>query len=69
MHISDEELILRYYAGDDYVNALPDGGKPRIQLDAQQSLLKIVEQIAKQKKTGQVFIKRPEFSLCLGKKQ
>ena len=29
VHLSDEELILRFFAGDDYVNALPDGGKPR----------------------------------------
>ena len=28
-NVSDEELILRFFAGDDAVNALPNDGKPQ----------------------------------------
>ena len=60
-NISDEELILRFYAGDDYVNALPDGGKPRAYLNGNQPLVKLIEQLAKNKESHQVYIKRPDF--------
>ena len=60
-NISDEELILRFYAGDEFVNALPDGGKPHAYLDARQPFMKIIEQLAKQKATTHVYIKRPGF--------
>ena len=66
-HLSDEELLLRYYAGDDYVNALPDGGKPRLFLDARQPLVKLIELIAKQKKTCQIHIERPDFLLSMAR--
>ncbi len=66
-HLSDEDLIIRYYAGDDYVNAMPDGGKPRLYLDAVQPLVRIVEQLAKQRETRQVHVKQPEFLVSLAK--
>jgi oxaloacetate decarboxylase (Na+ extruding) subunit alpha len=62
-NISDEELILRFFAGDDYVNALPNGGKPREYLDATQPLVKLIEQLAKRKGCNHVYIKQPAFSL------
>ena len=46
IHLSDEDLILHFFAGEDYVNALPNGGKPRDYLDATQPLVKIIEQLA-----------------------
>lgn len=56
-NISDEDLILRYYAGDDSVNALPDGGKPKEHLDASKPLFSILKQLAKQKDIRKVYIK------------
>lgn len=67
-NISDEELILRFYAGDDYVNALPDGGKPRAYLDGKQPLITLIEQLAKNKESHQVYIKRPDFFIKMEKK-
>ncbi|MBN2439326.1 MAG: hypothetical protein JXL20_12085 [Deltaproteobacteria bacterium] len=67
-NISDEELILRCYAGDEFVNALPDGGRPREYLDAGQSLVKIIEQLTKQKETTQIYIKRPDFLIRMGRR-
>ena len=66
-NISDEELILRFFAGDDYVNALPNGGKPREYLDATQPLVKLIEQLAKRKGCNHVYIKQPGFSLRMEK--
>jgi oxaloacetate decarboxylase alpha subunit len=67
-NISDEELILRYFAGDDYVNALPNDGKPREYLDATQPLVKIIEQLAKRKQANQVYIKQPGFTIKMEKR-
>jgi len=66
--ISDEELILRYFAGDDYVNALSNDGKPHEYLDASQPLVKIIEQLAKRKQANQVYIKQPGFTIKMEKR-
>jgi oxaloacetate decarboxylase alpha subunit len=63
VHLSDEDLILRYFAGEDYVKALPDDGKPREYLDATQPLVKLIEQLAKRKGSNQVFIRQPGFTV------
>jgi len=62
-NVSDEELILRFFAGDDYVNALPNDGKPREYLDATQPLVKLIEQLSKRKDSNQIYIKQPGFSI------
>jgi oxaloacetate decarboxylase alpha subunit len=61
--LSDEDLILHYFAGEDYVKALPDHGKPREYLDAAQPLVKIIEQLSKRKESNQVYIKQPGFTI------
>ena len=67
-NISDEELILRFFAGEDYVNALPNGGKPREYLDATQPLVKLIEQLSKRKDSNQIYIKQPGFSIRMEKR-
>jgi oxaloacetate decarboxylase alpha subunit len=63
VHLSDEDLILRYFAGDDYVDALENNGKPRDYLDATQPLVKLIDQLAKRKESNQVYIKRPGLTV------
>jgi oxaloacetate decarboxylase alpha subunit len=63
VHLSDEDLILHYFAGEDYVKALPNDGRPRQYLDATQPLVKLIEQIAKRKESNHVYIKRPGFTV------
>ena len=53
---------MHYFAGEDYVKALPDHGKPREYIDATQPLVKIIEQLAKRKDSNQVYIKQPGFT-------
>jgi oxaloacetate decarboxylase alpha subunit len=65
--ISDEELLLRVYAGADAVDALTAAGTPKPQLDGKQSLLQLIEQISKKKDCNHIYIRRNGVSLTLGK--
>ena len=65
--LSDEDLILHYFAGEEYVKALPNHGRPSEYLDATQPLVKIIEQLAKRKDSNQVYIKQPGFHGANGK--
>ena len=69
VHLSDEDLILHYFAGEDYVKALPDHGKPREYLDATQPLVKIIEQLSQRKDSNQVYIRRPGFTIRMEKRK
>jgi oxaloacetate decarboxylase alpha subunit len=66
--LSDEDLIMHYFAGEEYVKALPNGGKPREYLDATQPLVKIIEQLAKRKASNRVYIKQPGFTIRMEKR-
>jgi oxaloacetate decarboxylase (Na+ extruding) subunit alpha len=68
VNLSDEDLILNFFAGEDYVKALPNGGKPREHLDATQPLVKIIEQLAKRKESNQVYVKQPGFTIKMEKR-
>ena len=63
IHLSDEDLILHYFAGETYVKALPNGGRPELYLDATQPLIRIIEELAKRKPSNQVFIERSGLSI------
>jgi oxaloacetate decarboxylase (Na+ extruding) subunit alpha len=66
--VSDEELLLRVYAGEDAVKAMNTAGAPREQLNGTQSLVRLIEELSKKRDCNQVFISRPGFSLTLGKR-
>jgi oxaloacetate decarboxylase alpha subunit len=68
VHLSDEDLILHYFAGEDYVKRLPNGGRPGNYLDGTQPLVKLLEQMAKRNEPKQVYIKQPGFSLRMAKR-
>jgi oxaloacetate decarboxylase alpha subunit len=65
--VSDEELLLRVYAGAEAVSALQTDGTPKPQLDGKQSLLQLIEQLSKKKDCHHVYIRRKGISLTLGK--
>jgi len=65
--ISDEELLLRVYAGGDAVDALTMAGRPNPQLDGKQSLLHLIEQLSKKKDCNHIYIRRDGISLTLAK--
>jgi oxaloacetate decarboxylase alpha subunit len=65
--VSDEELLLRVYAGEAAVKALAMAGSPRAYLSAQQPLIRLIEELSRKKGCSQVFIRRPGFFLRLSK--
>jgi oxaloacetate decarboxylase alpha subunit len=67
--LSDEELLLRVYAGEDAVKGMNAAGAPREHLNGTQPLIRLIEELSKKKDCNQVFISRPGFSLTLGKRK
>ena len=65
--VSDEELLLRVYAGAEAVDALSKAPGPKPQLDGKQSLLQLIEHLSKKKHCTQVCIRKNAFSLALRK--
>jgi oxaloacetate decarboxylase alpha subunit len=65
--LSDEELLLRVYAGADNVDALMTAGAPRPKLDGKQPLLQLIEELTKKKASSHVHINRNGVSLTLAR--
>jgi len=65
--LSDEELLLRVYAGSDNVDALMTAGAPKPKLDGKLPLLQLIEELTKKKDTSHIHIRRGDISLTLGK--
>jgi len=65
--VSDEELLLRVYAGEEAVKALSAADAPREQLSARQPLIRLIQELSKNKHCNQVYIRQPGFSLRLAK--
>ena len=66
-HVSDEELLLWVFAGEEAVKALPDGGAPREYLSAGTPLVRLVGELTRQEKANHIYIRKPDFSLTLGR--
>ena len=65
--MSDDELILRVFAGDEALEELQNAGRPREYLSASQPLVRLVNELTKQQEYTQVYIRKPGFSLTLGR--
>jgi len=66
--LSDEDLLLRVYAGEDAVKAMNTGGAPRERLNGKQPLIRLIEELSRKKDCNQIFIRRPGLSLTFEKK-
>jgi oxaloacetate decarboxylase (Na+ extruding) subunit alpha len=64
--VSDEELVLRVYAGEEHVKAL--AAAPREVLNAKQPLVRLIEELSRKKDCSQVSIRKPGFSLTFKKR-
>ena len=63
---SDEELILRFYAGPEFVDALKSAPPRKEYLDARKPLVKLVEELGR-RHLGHVYIRKSDFSLSIGR--
>ena len=66
--VSDEELVLRLFAGEESVKAMFAAGPPREYLNATQPLVWLVEELTKKKEYTQIYVRKPGFSLTLERK-
>jgi oxaloacetate decarboxylase alpha subunit len=63
-HLSDEELLLRFYAGPEFVDALKFAPPRKHYLDARQPLVRLVEELSR-KKLAHISIRKGDFSLTV----
>ena len=61
--LSDEELLLRYYAGPEFVDALKTAPPRKEYLDARKPLVKLIEELLGKRGAGHVYIRRDDFTL------
>ncbi|HEX7231604.1 MAG TPA: biotin carboxyl carrier protein [Candidatus Binatia bacterium] len=64
-HLSDEELLLRYYAGPEFVDALKSVPK-KYELSVQKPIVKLIEELGS-RKLHRVAIQKKDFSLIVQK--
>lgn len=64
---SDDELLLRYFAGREEVEAMRASGPPREYLSLGRPLLALISELTKKKDCRQIYIRRGNFSLRLEK--
>ncbi len=65
--VSDEELLLRVYAGEDAVKAMGATAAPRQYLNGKRPLMHLIDELSKKRYCNQIFLQRPGLSLTLGK--
>jgi oxaloacetate decarboxylase alpha subunit len=66
--VSDEELLLRVFAGIDEVKAMAAAGAPKPYLSADKPLLALLEELAHKKQWNHIYIRKPGLALRLEKK-
>jgi len=66
--VSDEELLLRVFAGIDEVKAMAAAGAPKPYLSADKPLLALLEDLAQKKQWNQIYIHKSGLALRLEKK-
>jgi oxaloacetate decarboxylase (Na+ extruding) subunit alpha len=65
--VSDEELILRFYAGPDAADEVLKKGAPEAKLDANQPLTKLVQELSARNDLSYVRVEKAGFAVTLGK--
>ena len=67
--VSDDDRLLRYFAGDDAVAAMKAAGPTNNYARPTSSLLTLIEQISKRNDSSQIFIKKNGLSLRLERRR
>jgi len=67
--LGDDELLMRYVAGNEDVEAMRAAGAPKAYCDAGNPLLTLVRELSQRKDCRQIHIQKDDFSLALEKRQ
>ncbi len=65
--VSDEEMLLRWLVGQDDVDAMRKMGPAKEYLTSTRPLVSLIEELTKRTDLGHIQVRRPGFSLTLGK--
>jgi oxaloacetate decarboxylase alpha subunit len=68
-NLSDEELIMRYYAGPEFVDALKTAPLRKEYLDARTPLVRLVQQLGDKNDLGYVYFKKGDLSVSFRRKR
>ena len=66
--VSDDEAILRYFAGEQHVAAMKAAGPPKEYGNPKSLLLTLIEQAIKRKNSRQIYVRHGEVTIRLGKR-
>ncbi|MDH3446131.1 MAG: hypothetical protein OEN50_19565, partial [Deltaproteobacteria bacterium] len=66
-NLDDDELLMRYVAGNEDVEALRAAGAPKAYSDVRNPLLTLVHELSQRKDCNQIYIRRQDLSLTLAK--
>jgi len=61
--VSDDELVLRYFAGKEEVEAMRKAGPPRSYLSVQNPLIALIDELSKKKELSHVHIQKGDLSI------
>jgi oxaloacetate decarboxylase alpha subunit len=67
--VSDDEAILRYFAGEEYVAAMKAAGPVREYANRKSPLLTLIEQLTKRENSRQIYIRHRNVTLRLEKRK
>ncbi|HEY7554379.1 MAG TPA: carboxylase [Candidatus Binatia bacterium] len=67
--LGDDELLMRYVAGNEDVEAMRAAGAPKAYTDAGNPLLTLVHELSERQDCRQIFIQKNDFTLTLEKRQ
>ena len=63
--VSDDEAILRFFAGESFVDTMKAAGQVKEYRPAERPLIALIEELAKRKDSHQVYIKRGDLTVQL----
>jgi oxaloacetate decarboxylase alpha subunit len=61
--VSDDELVLRYFAGKEEVEAMRKAGPPKSYLSVQNPLIALIDELSKKKELSHVHIQKGDLSI------
>jgi len=66
-HISDEEIVLRFYAGDDGLKVMGKSSSPEEYLSTRHPVVELVDRLVQKKDLKHIFVQNGELSISLRK--
>jgi len=66
--LGDDELLMRYVAGNEDVDAMRAAGAPKAYSDAKSTLLTLLRELSQRKDCSQIYVQKGGLSLTLEKR-